>query len=105
MDRRIERLQQQRLRIRASRDSEVAALNREANRPRVVEIPTQRPARPVPKAKAKFPVPQYPGRAQYGSRPLEILGADLIIKEKSTLNVPGNKRNKLLQENWQAYVS
>ena len=36
-----------------------------------------------PRFQAKFPVPEFPGRAQYGTRPLEILGADLIEKDKT----------------------
>ena len=43
-----------------------------------------------PRFQAKFPVPEFPGRAQYGSRPLEILGADLIEKDKTTKNAEGN---------------
>ena len=43
-----------------------------------------------PRFQAKMPVPEFPGRAQYGSRPLEILGADLIEKDKTTKNAEGN---------------
>ena len=50
-----------------------------------------------PRFQAKFPVPEYPGRAQYGSHPLEILGADLIEKDKTTRNVKGNLVNGQLQ--------
>ena len=44
-----------------------------------------------PRFQAKFPVPELPGRAQYGTRPLEILGADLIEKDQSTRAVKGNR--------------
>ena len=43
-----------------------------------------------PRFQAKFPVPEFPGRNQYGNHPLEILGADLIEKDKTTRNVKGN---------------
>ena len=43
-----------------------------------------------PRFQAKFPVNDYPGRAQYGSRPYEILGADLIERDKTTKTVEGN---------------
>ena len=50
-----------------------------------------------PRRQAKFPVPEFPGRNQYGARPLEILGADLIEKDKTTKAVPGNKPGGALQ--------
>ena len=40
---------------------------------------------------------EFPGRAQYGFRPLEILGADLIEKDESTHPVQGNYKNGDLQ--------
>ncbi len=43
-----------------------------------------------PRLQAKFPVPEFPGRAQYGTRPLELLGADLLEKDKTTRAVKGN---------------
>ena len=45
---------------------------------------------PDPRFQSKFPVNDYPGRAQYGSRPYEILGADLIERDKTTKKVEGN---------------
>ena len=50
-----------------------------------------------PRFQAKFPVPEFPGRAQYGFRPLEILGADLIEKDKTTRAVKGNMKGGELQ--------
>ena len=50
-----------------------------------------------PRFQAAFPVPEFPGRAQYGNHPLEILGADLIEKDKTSRNFPGNVRNGQLQ--------
>ena len=50
-----------------------------------------------PRFQAKFPVPEFPGRAQYSTRPLEILGADLIEKDKTTKAVKGNMRTGELQ--------
>ncbi len=44
-----------------------------------------------PRWQAKAPVPEFPGRNQLGSRPLEILGADLIEKDKTTINVTANR--------------
>ena len=50
-----------------------------------------------PRFQAKFPVPEFPGRAQYGSRSLENLGADLIEKDKTTKADKGNMRKGELQ--------
>ncbi len=41
-----------------------------------------------PRFQASFPVPEFPGRYQYGSRPLEILGADILVKEKNSVECP-----------------
>ena len=59
-----------------------------------IRLPTLEEVRaylaPDPRFQAKFPVNDYPGRAQYGSRPYEILGADLIERDKTTKTVEGN---------------
>ena len=61
---------------------------------RGLPAPTQEEVRKFladnPRFQAKFPVPEFPGRNQYGNHPLEILGADLIEKDKTTRNVKGN---------------
>ena len=68
-----------------------------------IAMPTQEEVRaflaPNPRFQATFPVPEFPGRNHYGSRPLEILGADIHVKEKSALNVPENRIGKRLQTN------
>ena len=61
---------------------------------RDVPVPTEEEVRAFladkPRFQAKFPVPEFPGRAQYGTRPLEVLGADLIEKDQTTRAVKGN---------------
>ena len=65
-----------------------------------VPVPTAEEVRAFladkPRFQAKFPVPEFPGRAQYGTRPLEVLGADLIEKDKTTRAVKGNYKLSLI---------